>query len=279
MEQIKDPIKERVIVLLFKTLGTDVFEEVFALIKEFVKNKLDEYTFIEEWRKIPQVKKPRMTDDGSEPDWSQMRLSVFRIARLIDKKNGILIQLSENFLTINSIYVDMSDGIGDVERLLQFYEKFIPCLDNRVGSCFRQARLKFEVVYSFNQEMLQDFIIDKNHTGKKDYFDIQSIIHPGIESKPEGFNMNPPLHLSSYYSLLYQDKNFELEFELDVGFDRGQVGAGWSMSIDLVALNRETPDVGNRWGTKLLQSMSDVQYECIQRLLTKEACAKLKVRR
>lgn len=279
MEKIKDSIKERVIVLLFKTLEADVFERVFDLIKEFVKNKLDEYTFIEEWRKIPHIKKPRMTNDGSEPDWSQMCLSVFRIARLVDKENGILIQLSENFLTINSIHSEKSDSIGDVGRLLQFYEKFVPCLDNRVGSCFKQARLKFEIVYSFDQEMLQDFIIDKNHTGKNDYFDIQSIIHPGIESKPEGFDMNPPLNLASHYSLLHQGKIFELEFQLDVSFNRSQEGFGWGMCIDLIALNRENPDVGNRWGAKLLQCMSDVQYECIQRLLTKDACEKLRIRR
>ena len=274
---MKDPIKERVFILLFKTLEPNVLEVVFRMIKEYVKDKLGRYAFEEEWRKIPQIKKPRMTDDGNEPDWSQMKLSVFRIARLIDKKSGILIQLSENFLTINAIPCETSDSVGDMGRLLGFYREFVPCLDDRVGSRFKHVRLKSEVVYAFDQEMLQDFIIDKNHTGKKDYFDIQSIIHPGIESKPEGFDMNPPLHLSSHYSLLHQGKCFELELELDVEFQRNKETSGWQMCLDLVAENRESPEIGNHWGAELLQAMSDVQYECIQRLLTKDACKKLKV--
>lgn len=275
---MKDSIKERVLVLRFKTLDSDVFHGVFAMIREYVGNRLGEYAFVEEWRKIPQVVKPRMTDDGNEPDWSQMKLSVIRIARLIDKKSGILIQLSEDFLTINAIPCDISDSVCGMDRLLKFYEDFVPCLNDRVGSRFRQARLKLEVVYSFDQEMLHDFIIDKNHTGKRDYFDIQSIIHPGIESKPEGFDMNPPLHLSSHYSLLHQGKNFEVELNLDVEFRRDGEAPGWQMCLDLIALNRESPDVGNRWGAGLLKGMSDVQYECVQQLLTKDACEKLKVR-
>ena len=233
---MKNPIQERVFILRFKTLEPNVFESVFAMIKEYVKNKLSEYAFVEEWRKIPKIKNPRMTDDGNEPDWSQMKLSVFRIARLIDKKNGILIQLSEDFLTINAISCEASDSVGDIDRLIKFYIKFIPCLDDRVGSRFKNIRLKSEVVYSFDQEMLQDFIIDKNHTGKRDYFDIQSIIHPGIESKPEGFDMTPPLHLSSHYSLLHQGKRFELELVLDVEFQINKETSGWQMCLDLIAL-------------------------------------------
>ena len=274
---MKDPIRERVFILLFKTLEPNVLETVFLMIKDYVKNKLDDYAFEEEWRKIPQIKKPHMTDNGDEPDWSQMKLSVFRIARLIDKKKGILIQLSEDFLTINAIPCEASDSVGGIDRLLGFYRKFVPCLDNRVGSRFKCVKLRSEVVYAFDQEMLQDFIIDKNGTGEKDYFDIQSIIHPGIESKPVGFDMNPPLHLSSHYSLLHQGKRFELELGLNVEFQRTKDASGWQMCLDLIAENRESPEIGNHWGAELLQAMSDVQYECIQRLLTKDACEKLKV--
>lgn len=275
---MSDPIKERILIIRFKTLESSVFEGIFSLIKAYVKTKLADYEFVEEWRKIPEIKKPRMTDNGDEPDWSQMKLSVFRIARLKDKKNGILIQLSEDFLTINAISCEALNGIGDFDRLLQFYERFVPCLDDRVGSRFRDVKLKTEVVYGFDQEALQDFIIEKDCPGKRDYFDIQSIIHPGIESKPEGFDMNPPLHLSSHYSLSHQSKKFELDVVLDVDFRGGSSDAGWRMSLDLEALSREDPCLGNRWGVDLLRGMSDVQYECVRRLMTTDAFEKLKVR-
>ena len=275
---MSDPIKERILIIRFKTLESSVFEGVFALIKAYVESKFRDYEFVEEWRKIPEIKKPRMTDNGDEPDWSQMKLSVFRIARLKDKKNGFLIQLSEDFLTINAIPGEALNGIGDFDRLLQFYERFVPCLDDRVGSRFRNVKLKTEVVYGFDQESLQDFIIEKDTPGKKDYFDIQNIIHPGIESKPEGFDMNPPLHLSSHYSLLHQGKRFDLDVVLDVDFKRGNSDAGWQMSLDLEALSREGPCLGNRWGLELLREMSAVQYECVQQLMTADAFKKLKVR-
>lgn len=275
---MSDSIKERILIIRFKTLESSVFEVVFALIKAYVESKFRDYEFVEEWRKIPEIKKPRMTDNGDEPDWSQMKLSVFRIARLKDKKNGFLIQLSEDFLTINAISGEALNGIGDFDRLLQFYERFVPCLDDRVGSRLRNAKLKTEVVYGFDQESLQDFIIEKDTPGKKDYFDIQNIIHPGIESKPEGFDMNPPLHLSSHYSLLHQGKRFDLDVVLDVDFRRGNSDAGWQMSLDLEALSQEDPCLDNRWGLELLRGMSDVQYKCVEQLMTADAFQKLKVR-
>ena len=180
-------------------------------------------------------------------------------------------------LTINAIPSESTDDVGDIDWLVRFYREFVPCIDDRVGLCFKNASLKSEVVYAFDQEMLQDFIIDRNNTGKRDYLDIQNIIHPGIESKPDGFDMNPPLHLSSHYSLLHQGKSFKLELGLDVEFKERKDASGWQMCLNLMALSRESPEVGNQWGAGLLQTMSDVQYECIQRLLTKDACEKLKV--
>lgn len=278
-----NPIKERVFVLLLKELSASDYGLVCATLRKIVADDLSDFSFKEKRLNIPQVKRPHMTTDGSEPDWSQLRLFVKRICIFEDETKHLLIQIANNFLSVNAIAVEDDDemGIETFEELLKLYKSFMSAIqaEDSLMHLLKPYKLKSETLYVFDDAALDTFVIDRNNTGKRDYLDIRQFLHPGIIPKIETVEMIPPLEMKAHY-MVRTDNGIEtrLEASLNIDYRSGEVRHGWEFMFELTIDSSEAPTVENCWGAEmLLLEMEDTKNMSIVKFLTESAIEKMGV--
>lgn len=270
---MRNPIKERVLVLQLKGLSPDNYVRASENIRKLVLERLSGYSFEEKTLKIPQVRRPKRTIDGKEPDWSELRLSVKRICIFEDRQNQILIQLSNEFLSVNSITGKDDDlGAGSFECLFKFYKAFVSALNDYDVRFLKPESLRSQVLYVFDREALAPFVTDVDNRGYPNYLDIRRFLQPGIIPKIDVIEMCPPLDMNANYQVKRPEGGYVgIEVAIDIEYKRREQYEGWEFMFDLTIEAPRKLDDRNRWGVEDLQDMDTIASDCLPRFFLEDA--------
>ena len=123
---MKAPIKERIIVLRYKRLADEAYRKICDELLGFLAKGLADESFVEERMNLPSVTLPVATLGSTEPDWSQLKVSIDRPSRFWNYDKTKCIQFYREYLTVNLIDDLEGKAVGSYEELCGFFLRLLP---------------------------------------------------------------------------------------------------------------------------------------------------------
>lgn len=270
-------LKERVYVLPIEFLDENSYDKVHVALRQFLEKRMAGYVFSEEWQKIPVVARPRMTVNGDEPDWSQLKLAVRNVAIFRDGAARVLIQLTEKFISINSLFSIDDESPASLEALNELYERFIEFFDEDVLRLVKPLSILSEVYYVFGNDCLDSYVIERDKREYPYFLDIQSIMRSGVLPRLP-MEMTPPLRQESHYRIVREGNEFSALVNFDIGCPNANPKNGWRFALDLKVDGHVLPRVENRFGFGVATSdLEEVLKECAKQIFADDAVKRLGV--
>lgn len=97
------PIKERIVVIRYKTLSEEVYRKICDALGAFLSETFPCDNFKSERLNRPEITLPSPTIGDTEPDWTKVKISVDRPSRFWDSSRSKCVQFFKDSLTVNLI--------------------------------------------------------------------------------------------------------------------------------------------------------------------------------
>ena len=273
---MRKPVREHVLVILFNELSSVQFTKVKESLSRFLDKVYcsENCSFECKIASIPHVTTPDPTFDGSDPNWSDLKIRVQRVYRYVCKSKLLAVQLSNGFMTINALRSkethepsSFAEWCAQCEEIVRFWgDSDLPAVK------FRDFR--YECVYEFSEEHLLPFLKHKSQQDYFDYFELRDFMHnPCQDPQLQGFDFFPPFYQRARYEVKQGGEPHQLRLEINVPKpDSGEnKSSEWCVRVDMTCFADAGPAAPNLWGAKCLLSLNEVARLGISRLLSQKA--------
>lgn len=273
---MKASLKERVYVLPIEHLDEMAYSKAHLALREFLEGRIGVYSFREEWQKIPVVTRPRITVNGDEPDWSQLKLAVRNVAIFRDRNARVLIQLTESFISINALVSADEETPASLEILDDLYKRFLAFFNGQDSNLVKPLSLISEEYYVFDKEHLDPYVIERDSRPYPHFLDIQKVMRPGVIPKLQ-MEMNPPLKQASRYLAKKDGIDFHVFVDIEIGIPGGNPENGWQFALDVKIDSLTAPTAQNAFGLEKASALESVMKDSLGQLFSDDVVTTLGV--